>query len=66
MAKLSKDIIGCADGDIYPRTFFAGEDCPPELLQAATECGAVTSDQAQRVADEAAAVLKGKVEKTVV
>lgn len=39
--KLTKDIIGCADGDVYPRTFAAGEECPPELEEAARELGAL-------------------------
>lgn len=35
MAKLTKAIRGVAKGEIYPRMFAAGEECPPELEAAA-------------------------------
>lgn len=33
--KFSKAFTGCADGDIYPRDFAVGDECPPELEAAA-------------------------------
>lgn len=39
--KLTKPIYGVRDGDIYPTQFQVGEECPPELLDAAQELGAV-------------------------
>lgn len=41
MAKLTKDIFGVVAGDIYPTTIEAGEECPPELEEAAREAGAL-------------------------
>lgn len=31
----SKEFRGVRDGEIYPTTFQAGEECPPELVDAA-------------------------------
>ena len=39
--KLVKDIFGCADGVVYPQTYGAGADCPPELEAAALEAEAL-------------------------
>lgn len=39
--KFSQEFIGVVDGEIYPRVFAPGEDCPPELLEAAKSVGAV-------------------------
>jgi hypothetical protein len=39
MAKFTKEFTGCKAGEIYPTTFAAGDDCPPELEDAARECG---------------------------
>lgn len=46
--KLTKDIIGVADGEIYPRTFAAGEECPPELEAAALDAGALEVKAAKK------------------
>lgn len=57
MAKLTKDIFGVANGDVYPRTYATGEDCPPELEDAAAASEALESveDAAAREKAEAAA-----------
>lgn len=39
--KLTKPIYGAANGEIYPRVYAEGEDCPPELEAAAQEAGAL-------------------------
>lgn len=39
--RLAKPFYGVPDGEIYPRWYQAGEDCPPELLEAAKAVGAV-------------------------
>lgn len=39
MPKLTQDLFGAPDGEIYPRTFAAGEECPPSLEGAARELG---------------------------
>jgi hypothetical protein len=41
MAKLKSDLFGVKAGEIHPATIPAGEECPPELLEAALELGAV-------------------------
>lgn len=33
--KLVKDLKACLPGEIYPRTFAAGEECPKELEKTA-------------------------------
>lgn len=51
--KLLKDFDAVPDGEIYPRTIPAGEECPPELLPQALALGLV--DQAEFDAAEQAA-----------
>jgi hypothetical protein len=41
MARLTKPLLGVAHGEIYPRWYQAGDECPPELEQAAREIGAL-------------------------
>lgn len=48
MAKLIKDIFGAADGEVYPRTYAAGEECPAELEAAAIEAGALEVKAAKK------------------
>lgn len=43
--KFSQEFTGVVDGEIYPRLFAPGEDCPPELLDAAKSVGAVRTDK---------------------
>ncbi|PKV47988.1 hypothetical protein CLU92_5463 [Janthinobacterium sp. 61] len=31
----SKEFLGVRDGEIYPTTFQPGDECPPELVDAA-------------------------------
>ena len=52
MAKLTKPITGCANGEIYPREYAAGEDCPAELEAYAREIGALAEDKAAKKAPE--------------
>lgn len=39
--KLTKPILGCSGGEILPRIYAAGEDCPDDLIAAARELGAL-------------------------
>lgn len=41
MHTLSKSIEGVPNGAIYPKTFNAGDECPPELLEAAVALDAL-------------------------
>ncbi|VVE78176.1 HeH/LEM domain-containing protein [Pandoraea sputorum] len=41
MAKLIKAFLGVLDGEIYPTTFEAGDECPPELEAGARASGAL-------------------------
>ena len=43
--KFSQEFTGVIAGEIYPRVFAPGEDCPPELLEAAKSVGAVRTDK---------------------
>lgn len=46
-----KAFTGVPNGEIYPINFEPGDECPPELLDAAKECGAVTGDGAETKAN---------------
>lgn len=39
MAKLTGDLFGAPQGEVYPRTFAAGDECPPSLEDAARALG---------------------------
>jgi hypothetical protein len=39
--KVTKEFIGVPDGEVYPRSYQPGDDCPPELLEAAVALNAV-------------------------
>lgn len=62
--KLTKELYGCAEGEVYPRIYAAGEECPPELEEAAHTSGALDVEaakaEADRLAAEEAAKAKGK------
>ena len=45
MAKFSKPFKGVKDGDIYPTQFDKGDNCPPELEDAAKSVGALATDK---------------------
>lgn len=47
MAKLTKAFQGVPDGEIYPKQFEAGEECPPELEAAALALGALEAKKAK-------------------
>jgi hypothetical protein len=51
--KLTKSFRGVPDGEIYPKLFEAGEECPPELEAAAIALGA--ADEPARADDPAPA-----------
>lgn len=63
MAKLKSDLFGAKAGAVHPTTIPAGEECPPELLEAALDLGAVDEKEGKAalekhrklLADEAAA-----------
>lgn len=44
MPKLTKPFCGVPDGAIYPVTYAAGDDCPTELVAAATSLGALDKE----------------------
>jgi hypothetical protein len=54
MAKLTKDLYGAANGEVYPRVYAAGEECPPELEDAAREIDGLEVEDPQKDADKAA------------
>ncbi|PRC93082.1 hypothetical protein [Solimicrobium silvestre] len=39
--KLTKPFLGVPDGQIYPVEYQAGDECPPELIEAAKSLGAI-------------------------
>lgn len=41
MTKFRKPFAGVLAGEIYPRDYAKGDECPPELLDAAMSVGAV-------------------------
>jgi hypothetical protein len=43
--KVTKAFIGVPDGEVYPRNYAPGDDCPPELLAAAVDLGAVAVEE---------------------
>lgn len=55
MAKLTKDITGCSGGEVYPRVYQAGTECPEDLVAAAAEQGALDKKVAAKVAADAEA-----------
>jgi hypothetical protein len=48
MSKLTKDLFGQPDGEFMPRVIPAGEECPPELIEAARDLGALGDGDAPR------------------
>jgi hypothetical protein len=52
MAKLTKPIFGVPDGEVYPREFAAGEDCPAGLEAYAQSIGALAENKAAKKAPE--------------
>lgn len=47
--KFTDEFKGVKDGDIYPVTFKAGDECPKELEAAAREAGALADhDEAKK------------------
>lgn len=48
MLKFIKPFKGCKQGDIYPTQFTEGEECPPELEDAAIDAGVVAAEKPTR------------------
>lgn len=48
--QFNREFLGCKDGDIYPTEFHPGDECPPELLDAAISMGAVDPEPAAKPA----------------
>lgn len=46
--KLIKDFYGVPTGAIYPLLYKKGDECPPELIQAAQSVGAVEPAKGKR------------------
>lgn len=55
--KFSKKFTGVRNGQVFPETFQPGDDCPPELADAAREMDALAEGEST---DE---TLKGKEKK---
>ena len=60
--KFTGDFTGVPEGEVWPKAYAAGDDCPAELEVAADEVGVLGEDdgaaaaaEAKRTADEAAA-----------
>lgn len=51
MAKLLADLFGAPAGEVYPRTFAAGEECPESLEEAATILGILELPEPEPVKD---------------
>lgn len=44
--KIIKPFLGVKVGEVYPTQFVPGDECPPELLKAAAELGAIKAKPA--------------------
>lgn len=53
MAKFRKAFLGVPAGEIYPREFARGDECPPELLDAAIALGSVKAPKASAEVEKA-------------
>ena len=55
--KFTKEFAGVPEGEVYPVNYGVGDECPPELEEAALEQGAVDApaDAAHAPADPAQA-----------
>lgn len=49
MAKFNKDFEAVFPGEIYPRAFKAGDDCPHEIEAVALVCGVVDGRESAAV-----------------
>ncbi|MDE1139582.1 hypothetical protein [Paraburkholderia tropica] len=50
MANFVKPFRGVPQGEIYPKRYEAGEECPAELEAAAREAGAIEGAEAKKAA----------------
>ncbi|PXX14522.1 hypothetical protein [Paraburkholderia tropica] len=50
MANFVKPFRGVPQGEIYPKRYEAGEECPAELEAAAREAGAIEGAEAKKTA----------------
>ena len=53
--KFTKHFLGCRAGDVYPTQFLEGAECPPELVSAAIDVGAIvpTKQKSENKSSEA-------------
>jgi len=50
MAKLIKAFRGVPEGEIYPKQYEQGDECPPELEAGAREVGALEGSEEKKPA----------------
>ena len=50
MAKLKGKLVGVPKGEVYPVTYSAGDECPPELEEAALDQGVLEVEEAPKKA----------------
>lgn len=48
MAKFTQSFKGCPDGVLHPVTFAPGDECPAELVAAATAAGALAAPKQKK------------------
>lgn len=46
--KFIQPFKGCKQGDLYPTQFAVGDECPPELEDAAIDAGVVAAEKPTR------------------
>lgn len=49
MKTFTGEFSGVPNGEVHPRTFKAGEPCPPELEEAAAEKGLLSASEKKAV-----------------
>lgn len=57
--KLTAALYGVPAGAVHPRWFQAGEECPPELAEAARDLGVLASDEDNAPAPKPAKRVRG-------
>lgn len=62
MPKLIKAFFGVPDGEIYPKAFEVGDECPPELIAGAQSVGALGDDGDGGGVDMTAAQLRAALD----
>lgn len=64
MTKITKPFMGAShsSGEIYPREYKKGENCPPDLLASAIELGAVDKKEGEAALAKIAADAEAEAE----